>query len=198
MRLTSALLCAMALLVPACGKSNQGQAKNATMPYGSNVPAGTELNARLETPVGSFSTAGQPFTARVTSALRTTDGDVLVPEGARIGGRVVAVDNGPAPSIRLEFDSVQITGGALPLAATLRREAQNPRFRTDEIYSNDLGYEAVLYPPGNAMEGASAVGGGPTQTEQSDQTQRKIELPSGTPLKMVLTKPLFAPSGKEH
>jgi hypothetical protein len=53
------------------------------------VPRGARLYLRLESPVDDEAPAGEGFRARVLGSLFTPDGDMLVPRGALVEGRVV-------------------------------------------------------------------------------------------------------------
>jgi hypothetical protein len=91
-------------------------ANNATIPVGATVTA--TLDQTLGTKV---SKAGDNFTATVSSDLRAQDGSVVIPAGAKIEGRVTALDdsdNATEPAlIRLAFDRVRMNGTTYPFSA---------------------------------------------------------------------------------
>lgn len=90
------------------------------------LPAGAQLVASLDQPLGtSVSKAGDTFTATVSSTLRAQDGSVVIPAGAKIEGRVTALDdsdNATEPAlIRLAFDRIRMNGRTYPFSADIVR-----------------------------------------------------------------------------
>jgi hypothetical protein len=88
------------------------------------LPAGARLSATLDQTLGTkVSKAGDTFTATVATALHASDGSVVVPSGAKIEGRVTALDdsdNATEPAlIRLAFDRIRINGTSHPFSATI-------------------------------------------------------------------------------
>jgi hypothetical protein len=86
------------------------------------LPVGATLTATLDQTLGTnVSKAGDSFTATVTSDLRAQDGSVVVPAGAKLEGRVTALDDSDnatdAALIRLAFDRIRINGQAYPFSA---------------------------------------------------------------------------------
>jgi len=82
------------------------------------------LTATLDQALGTkVSKAGDPFSATVSNALQTQDGSTVVPVGAKIEGRVTALDdsdNATEPAlIRLAFESLRVNGRSYPLSATI-------------------------------------------------------------------------------
>ncbi|MGC2694218.1 MAG: hypothetical protein WA738_00350 [Candidatus Angelobacter sp.] len=110
--------------------SNTSQAQPATNPPAGvdQVAAGTELHATLDTPLSTkTSKPGDRFTATVADPVRTSDGTVVIPAGARIEGEVAEADEGKTLAalrgkgkLSLRFrDIVLPAGQTLPLTATL-------------------------------------------------------------------------------
>lgn len=88
------------------------------------LPSGARLTATLDQTLGTQnSKAGDVFTATVSSNLYATDGSVVVPAGAKIEGRVTAVDdsdNATEPAlIRLDFDRLRFSGMSYPFSAAI-------------------------------------------------------------------------------
>jgi hypothetical protein len=73
------------------------------------VPPGARMWLRLDAPIDDDAPAGVTFSARVAGDVRTTHGEVLIPRGAPVVGRVVA---GPW----LVVESVRLSGVVQPLA----------------------------------------------------------------------------------
>jgi len=111
-----------------------------------HVPAGARIWLRLDSPVDDDAPAGVTFTARVAGDVRTTHGELLIPRGAAVVGRVVA---GPW----LVVDSIRLGGAIQPLAGWVvgieppgRLGDELPDRRTaDEGLDDDL-------PPGTRLE----------------------------------------------
>jgi hypothetical protein len=92
------------------------------------VPAGTHIPAVMEAGLSTrTSQVGDVFHARVTEEILAEDGMVLVPEGARLEGRVA--ESRPSESsdeealLLLTFEALLIDGGRVPLDAVVT-EAQ--------------------------------------------------------------------------
>lgn len=88
------------------------------------LPAGATLSARLDQALGTTtSKAGDMFMATVTNALIAQDGSVAIPAGAKIHGRVTALDdsdNATEPAlIRLDFERISFGGQSYPFKAAI-------------------------------------------------------------------------------
>jgi hypothetical protein len=88
------------------------------------LPAGATLSTTLDQSLGTkVSKAGDTFTATVASTLYASDGSVVVPAGAKIDGRVTALDdsdNATEPAlIRLAFDRLRFNGQSYPFTAAV-------------------------------------------------------------------------------
>ena len=101
---------------------------NTIQPGSLIVPAGTEVQARLENDLSTErSRAGDQFTATITTPVNAGNGRVAIPAGARIRGEVSSVEAGKTlPSIRgkarlnLKFNEILLPNGtAVPMTATL-------------------------------------------------------------------------------
>lgn len=154
-----------------------------------HVPAGTDFTVTLNERIASTSAMpGTTFTATVQKPLVGSDGLVLVQQGATLRGRVVAVDGGQAPSMKLAFDSVETVDGTAPVSARIAA-ADEYGFTVGAFdYDPDVvGYDSVLY-PGTIGPG---MGGGPIEPPAPEATE--IVIPTGGELKLVLTRPLWEP-----
>lgn len=88
------------------------------------IPAGATLITTLDQTLGTKqSKAGDTFTATVSTSLHAQDGSVVVPSGAKIEGRVTALDdsdNATEPAlIRLAFDRIRMNGQSYPFSASI-------------------------------------------------------------------------------
>jgi hypothetical protein len=120
------------------------------------IPAGVRLTATLDQTLGTkASKAGDFFSATVTSALYASDGSVVVPAGAKIEGRVTALDdsdNAAEPAlIRLAFDRIRMNGSSFPFDATI---VQSNPVQTSEATSTERNKQIVI---GGAV--GAALGG---------------------------------------
>jgi len=73
------------------------------------VPAGARIWLRLDAPLDDEAPAGELFRARVAGDVRTTHGELLIPRGAVVVGRMIA---GPW----LLAESIEMRGVTQPLA----------------------------------------------------------------------------------
>jgi hypothetical protein len=163
---------------------------------GPYVAAGTQFVAVLQQELGTArSSSGTSFTARVRNNLTTPDGQTLVPAGSELKGRVVSVDSGPEPSMKLDFETIGTTGGNVPIAATLTRAHEYVWLDPEFIYDPFAGYEAVLfhpvYRPGYVTPTPSGPGVRPDVVYS-----REITLPEGAELTLTLTRPLLGASSR--
>ena len=137
MRTTRSLaIAAAALAMGACGtmgnrtttvESGGSVATGDVIPANSrSLPAGATIEARLDQTLGTkASKVGDTFTATVANDLRAQDGSVVIPAGAKIEGRVTALDdsdNANEPAlIRLDFDRIRFGGRSFPFEANILR-----------------------------------------------------------------------------
>jgi 3-hydroxymyristoyl/3-hydroxydecanoyl-(acyl carrier protein) dehydratase len=95
---------------------------------GSQITAGTELHATLDTPLSTRTAKpGDRFTATIAVQVGDTSGVAVIPEGARVEGEVAEADDDKEVAalrgkgkLNLRFRDVVLPNGqTLPLAATL-------------------------------------------------------------------------------
>ena len=187
---------AVALAAPlgwGCASPEKRAASADDQAYSRVVPAGASVSARLNDSIGTaLSHAGDPFSATTTTPLLNARGQAVVPAGALVRGQVIGLDRGPAASLRLSIHSIDAGQGAVPAAATVRSGGSGQAgYAAQEIYSQDLPYSAVLLPIHRApvASGPAPIGGGPT-TPLTGNEPEDVNLPVGTPLNLVLTRPL--------
>lgn len=94
------------------------------------VPMGTSMSLTLdETLSTERNTVGDAFTATLRNDLVDAGGDVVVPAGATVRGRLTRVDPsggaGETGMIRVAFEAVSFAGRSYPIEATIVRA--NPR-----------------------------------------------------------------------
>lgn len=89
---------------------------------GSTLPAGADMSVRLDQTIPLDGTkAGDPFSVTVSSPLIALNGDVVVPRGARIYGKVLGL-NAPTDSTKhtrmnVEIEAIEFNGKRFPLKA---------------------------------------------------------------------------------
>jgi hypothetical protein len=94
----------------------------------STLPAGVTVEARLDQTLGTGnSKVGDTFTATVQNAVTSQGGTTVVPAGAKIEGRITALEksgNATEPSvIRLDFGRLTIDGRTYPFEAAVEKAA---------------------------------------------------------------------------
>lgn len=171
------------------------------------VPAGAMLRAELRTPLHSAITRpGDRFAARLVESV-AAEGEVVVPAGTLIEGRVgrvVSADD-PETTARIELDFRRLvlpSGERIPFAGELaspeaRAAEAGPRRRPGEGVAagaavgaavggmiGESRRAAVAGAVVGAAVGASIVAAGP---------DREVVVPGGTPLPVVLREPLEIP-----
>ena len=91
---------------------------------GDVLPAGAALDVRLNQRLSTEgSSVGDRFNATVTTDLRAQNGELVVPAGALVHGRVVALDDSDDPTdralIQLAFDSLTFGGRRYTFGANI-------------------------------------------------------------------------------
>ena len=88
-----------------------------------DVAAGTSMEVWLERTIATTATVpGERLTARVLAPVRAVGGNVVIPVGAVVRGRVAAMETGPRPAIALTFDSVDTYWTTVLGAASVGRQ----------------------------------------------------------------------------
>ena len=162
------------------------------------VPAGTTIDATLETDVGSdVSRLEGPVSARVSDAV-TIDGTTVIPAGAALSGSIVSVRR-PAKvkgraSVGFRFDRLRSGEETYDIGtATVNRTGRG----TKKEDAMKIGIPAVGGAivggiigggRGAAIGGATGAGAG-TAVVMSTRGD-DVHLPAGTAVKVQLTEPL--------
>lgn len=144
------------------------------------VPVGTVIPLRMDTHLRSGSTrAGEPFTATVSRQV-VVDGRAVLPEGAKVEGRVISVTPGErgrrAGEIEIGFERIVFTNGnSIPVEASLttlseegrRKLEQDVRYkegrsqtRRGPVFVAGAGANATIGMPGGGAEGVVVGSGG--------------------------------------
>ena len=154
------------------------------------VAAGTPLTVSMDTPLDTMSSAaGQSFTATVQTPLRSADGAIIVPQGAKVHGVLASSGTVDHPRLRLDLQSVDTADGSAPIQASVRHAS-----RTDYAGPTEFaptGDDPFLYPYDSAAWGWwGPMGGGPLY---DSYTPTEIRVPRGASMQLVLTRPLIPP-----
>ena len=85
------------------------------IPTGNALPAGADIAVRIDQTLSTEDTeAGERITATVASTVMALNGDVVIPQGAKIYGEVKAIDDSDNPVdqalIQLDFDALEFQG----------------------------------------------------------------------------------------
>ena len=131
-------LVATAVLMSACTQparietSSGGDVVTSAPASANTLPSGTMLTARLEQSLGTKSSkVGDKFTATTTKAVVAQNGQTVIPAGATVHGHVTGLHSptvtGEQAVIRLDFDSLTISGRNYPFEASINSVATEGR-----------------------------------------------------------------------
>lgn len=159
------------------------------------VPADTELDVRLETPLSSDTNQVEDrFEATTVVDLRQ-DGRVLIPAGSRVRGVITAVEDAGRLDrkgrMSLSFDQISINGRNHPIRGSVTQVLEAGGYREDvEKIGAGAAVGGIIGGILGGLKGALAgilIGGGGVvaATEGED-----VELPAGTVLRMRLDQDL--------
>ena len=204
----------------ACGKSSSASAPSAESPVnGAAVigdkgktamaplaPAGTEFDAQLDDPIDTrTSRPGEPFTVTLVEPIRASSGELLVPAGARIEGKIASIGEPGEARLLLDFETLKLQRGEVPIAVRVV-SAQQARYATVPAPSG----VASTPPGGNAAEprapGASEPltpgAAQPQAPSTAPTTEVHILMQKGAVVRLALVRPIMGepqattPSGK--
>ena len=159
------------------------------------VPAGTELDTRLQTALNSGTAQVEDRFEATTLADLTADGRVAIPAGAVLRGVVSSVQPATRTNRKAEmtvtFDQVTVNGRDYPLRGTVTQALEGEGLKGDigkagagAAIGGILG--AVLGGGKGALLGVLIGGGGMVAATEG----KELELPQGTVLRVRLDSPL--------
>jgi hypothetical protein len=97
-----------------------------------SVGAGASFTARTDRMLGTDSSQpGDPFTARVVTALVSSCGSDFIPSAAIVRGRVARVEQGASPALVLELTDADTAMGPTPISGIVRTGAGLEWFETN-------------------------------------------------------------------
>lgn len=177
------------------GRSTSDPRPSTTSGRGNEVPAGQELDVRLERELSSKTAQVEDRFTAVTLVDLRNDERVLIPAGSVLRGIVTSVDRATRVDrkgrLTVAFDQITINGRTYPIRATVVQalESEGIRGEAGRIGAG-AGVGAIIGGILGGFKGAIAgilIGGGGTiaATEGTD-----VELPVGTVLRVRLDSPL--------
>ena len=187
-----------ALAASACGGGNKSTtvvygADTVVAPMGNRVPAGSEFWVTLDAEIDDDSRPGAAFSARVAQSVIAPDGEVLIPEGARVVGHVEMVKD---DAVVLTFDKLEADGTSQPIHASI--VSTNVKQGGTHVSKRDVligaGVGAII---GGIVEGGTglivggivgAAGGTAISLGRNHESGGKLE--RGTGLEVRLEKPV--------
>ena len=177
------------------GGTTDSTARPNSAPRRNEVPAGQEIDVRLERELTSDTAQVEDRFAATTMVDLYQGNDVLIPAGSTLRGVVSSVDKASRTdrkgSLTVAFDQITVRGRSYPIRATVQQaiESEGIKGEVGKIGAG-AGVGAVI---GGILGGAKGallgvlIGGGGTiaATEGKDVT-----LPAGTVLRVRLEQPL--------
>jgi len=159
------------------------------------VPAGTELDARLQTGLNSGTAQVEDRFEATTLADLTVDGRVAIPAGSALRGVVSSVEaatrTNRTAKMTVTFDQVTINGRDYPIRGTVTQALQGegikgdlPKAGVGAAVGGLLG--AVLGGGKGALLGVLIGGGGTIAATEG----KELDLPQGTVLRVSLDSPV--------
>jgi hypothetical protein len=159
------------------------------------IPAGQELDVRLQTELNSDTAQVEDRFEATTAADLIVDGDVVIPAGSTVRGIVTAVDDADRIDrkgrLSLSFDQIIVNGRSHPMRASLIEALESGGYKEDVgKIGAGAGVGAIIGGILGGVKGALAgilIGGGGVvaATEGKD-----VVLPPGSILRIRLDSPL--------
>src|SRR5688500_4565323 len=187
-----------------CGATQRAPVTTAPAPAGPTevnttqrgaIPAGQELDVRLQTALSSETATPEQRFEAVTAADVMQEGAVLIPAGSRVRGVVTDVKRpgriDRVGSLTLSFDQIEVRGRSYPIRAMATQVFESGGIREEAGTAGvGAGAGAVLRGLLGGLKGAVmgaviGAGGAIAATEGKD-----ITLPAGTIARIRLDQPL--------
>jgi TolA-binding protein len=159
------------------------------------IPAGTELDVRLQTALNSGTAQVEDRFEATTMADLSADGRVAIPAGAVMRGVVTSVEpatrTNRTAKLTVSFDQVTVNGRDYPIRGTVTQAIEGegikgdlPKAGAGAAVGGLLG--AVLGGAKGAILGAVIGGGGTIAATEG----KEVELPQGTVLRVRVDSPV--------
>jgi hypothetical protein len=159
------------------------------------IPSGTEIDARLQAPLNSGTAQVEDRFEATTLVDVSANGRVVIPAGSVMRGVITAVDpatrTNRTAKLTVSFDQVTVNGRAYPIRGTVTQAIQGEGIKgeTGRI-ATGAGVGAVigglLGGVKGALLGVLIGGGGITAATEG----KEVELPQGAVLRVRLDSPL--------
>ena len=175
--------------------------RSQTSGSGNEVPAGTELDVRLQNSLNSGTAQVEDRFEATTLVDLNVNGRVLIPAGSVMRGVVTAVEPGTRTNrtsrLTVSFDQVTVNGRAYPMRGTVTQAIEGSGIR-GEVPRAGAG-AAVGGIIGGLLGGAKGavlgvlIGGGGTLAATEG---KEVDLPQGTVLRVRVDAPVQIQSGR--
>lgn len=202
-----ALVAALATAVGCAGRETEvrgpsdAQATLVVTPQGGRIPAGTTVWLQLDQKISADDNRiGDRFTAHVTQDVVSPDGELLIPAGAVVHGRVTELEesdrSGDPAVVRLALESIEMHGLREDLNATIvQTEVRHARRRgiSGRTVAIGAALGAVVGGVAEGLKGAvigGALGAGAGTAISLGTGDVEPELPRGTAIAMRLEQPV--------
>jgi hypothetical protein len=168
---------------------------------GSEVPAGTELDVRLQNSLNSGTAQVEDRFEATTLVDLNVNGRVLIPAGSVMRGVVTAVEPGTRTNrtsrMTVSFDQVTVNGRAYPMRGTVTQAIEGagirgevPRAGAGAVVGGILG--GLLGGGKGAVLGVLIGGGGTLAATEG----KEVDLPQGTVLRVRVDSPVQISAGR--
>ena len=162
---------------------------------GLEVPAGTEIDVRLQHALNSGTAQVEDRFEATTVADVSVDGQVVVPSGSGVRGVVTAVEPGTRTNrtskMTVSFDQLTVNGRSYPVRGTVTQAIQGDGIRGEAgRTAAGAGVGAIIGGILGGFKGALAgilIGGGGTIAATEG---KEVELPQGSILRVRLDSPV--------
>ena len=168
---------------------------------GNEVPAGTELDVRLQNSLNSGTAQVEDRFEATTLVDLNVNGRVLIPAGSVMRGVVTAVEPGTRTNrtsrLTVSFDQVTVNGRAYPMRGTVTQAIEGegirgevPRAGAGAVVGGIIG--GLLGGGKGAVLGVLIGGGGTLAATEG----KEVDLPQGTVLRVRVDAPVQIQSGR--
>jgi hypothetical protein len=172
-----------------------------TSTAGSEVPAGTELDVRLQNSLNSGTAQIEDRFEATTLVDLNVNGRALIPAGSVMRGVVTAVEPGTRTNrtsrLTVSFDQVTVNGRAYPMRGTVTQAIEGagirgevPRAGAGAVVGGIIG--GLLGGGKGAVLGVLIGGGGTLAATEG----KEVDLPQGTVLRVRVDAPLQISGGR--
>jgi hypothetical protein len=186
---------------PATTAPAPASSRTQTSTSGNEVPAGTELDVRLQNNLNSGTAQVEDRFEATTLVDLNVNGRVLIPAGSVMRGVVTAVEPGTRTNrtsrLTVSFDQVTVNGRAYPMRGTVTQAIEGegirgevPRAGAGAVVGGIIG--GLLGGGKGAVLGVLIGGGGTLAATEG----KEVDLPQGTVLRVRVDAPVQIQSGR--